>query len=73
MVLKNNKMVQQFTASLPSVIENWYIKKARLKRRYPNLTDSDLQYDEVKNGTIISNLLIKLGVNKEELQKIISQ
>ncbi len=72
MVLKKHTMVQQFAASIPSLIENWYIRKAKLKRKYPTLTDSDLQYDEVKNGTILNKLRIKLGLNKEELQKIIS-
>jgi len=64
--------VQQFTASANPKIENWYIQKAKLKKRYPILTDNDLSYDEAKNGTIWEKLKIKFGLNKEELQKIIS-
>ena len=72
MAFKKNKAVQQFATSVTSIKENWYIKKAKLKRKYPILTDNDLRYDEVKKGTILGNLGIKLGLNKEELQKIIS-
>ncbi len=63
---------QQFVASTHSITENWYIQKAKLKKRYPILTDNDLSYDEAKNGTIWDKLKIKFGLNKEELQKIIS-
>ncbi len=73
MVLKKDTMVQPSADAVPSLIENWYIKKAKLKRRYPDLTDSDLQYDEVRNGTLINKLRNKLGINTEELQKIISE
>lgn len=72
MAFKKNKAVQQFTSSVNSIKENWYIKKAKLKRKYPILTDNDLRYDEVKKGTILDNLEIKLDLKKEELQKIIS-
>ena len=64
--------VQQFAASANPKIENWYIQKAKLKKRYPILTDNDLSYDEAINGTIWDKLKIKFGLNKEELQKIIS-
>jgi hypothetical protein len=64
--------VQQFAASANSKIENWYIQKAKLKKRYPILTDNDLSYDDAKNGTIWNKLKIKFGLNKEEVQKIIS-
>ncbi len=71
MTLKSN-VVQQLSTSNHSLVENWYIKKAKLKKRYPILTDNDLSYDEVKNGTIWDKLKIKFGLDKEELQKIIS-
>jgi hypothetical protein len=65
-------VAQQFSASNHSIAKNWYVQKAKLKKRYPILTDDDLSYDEVKNDTIWSKLKIKFGLNKEELQKIIS-
>lgn len=64
--------IQQFTASTHSNTENWYIQKAKLKKRYPILSYNDLSYEEAKNGIIWDKLKIKFGLNKEELQKIIS-
>jgi len=53
--------------------ENWDVQKAKLKKKYPSLTDSDLRYDEGKKGAMWENLKIKLGLSKEELQKLISR
>ena len=72
MVSIKSMLVQQFADSANPKIENWYIQKAKLKKRYPILTDNDLSYDEAINGTIWDKLKIKFGLNKEELQKIIS-
>ena len=72
MNFKKGTAVHKFSTSIPSILENWYIKKAKLKRRYPILTDRDLLFDEVKNGSIWDKLKSKLGTSKEELQKIIS-
>ena len=47
-------------------------KKAKLKRHYPTLTDRDLLFDEVKNGSIWDKLKAKLGISIVELQNIIS-
>lgn len=73
MTFRNNKTVRQFTPSTPSMKENWDIQKAKLKKKYPSLTDSDLRYDEGKKGAMWENLKIKLGLSKEELQKLISR
>ncbi len=72
MAFIKSTVVKQFSTSTHSIVENWYIQKAKLKKRYPILTDNDLSYEEAKNGTIWGKLKIKFGLNKEELQKIIS-
>ena len=72
MIIRKGTAVKQFTTSSHSILENWYIKKAKLKRLYPILTDSDLLFDEVKNGSIWDKLKAKLGISIVELQKIIS-
>ena len=72
MTSRKGTVVQQFSTSTHSVVRNWYIQKAKLKKRYPILTDNDLSFDEAKNGTIWDKLKIKFGLSKEELQKIIS-
>lgn len=64
--------VRQFALSTPSMKENWDIQKAKLKRKYPILTDSDLRYDEGKKGAMWEKVQLKLGISKEELQKIIA-
>jgi hypothetical protein len=64
--------IRQFATSTHSITENWYIQKAKLKKRYPILSDNDLSYEEAKNGIIWDKLKIKFGFKKEELQKIIS-
>ncbi len=73
MILGKGKIVQQFSNSTHSIVENWYIKKAKLKKKYPKLTDNDLRFDEVKNGMLWEELKIKFCLNKEELQKIVSE
>lgn len=63
--------VRQFSLSTPSMKDKWEIQKAKLKKKYPNLTDSDLRYDEGKKGVMWEKLQLKLGISKEELQKLI--
>ena len=73
MTSRNSTTIRQFTLSTPSMKENWDVQKAKLKKKYPSLTDSDLRYDEGKKGAMWENLKIKLGLSKEELQKLISR
>ncbi len=72
MTLGKGTIVKQFLTSTHSMVENWYIQKAKLRNRYPILTENDLSYDEAKDGTIWDKLKIKFDLSKEELQKIIS-
>ena len=72
MINRKSTALRQYTASIPSLMENWYIQKAKLKKHFPALTDNDIRYDEVNNGEIADKLRIKIGISKEELQKIIS-
>ncbi len=54
------------------VKENWNAQKAKLKTKFPNLTDADLRYEEGKKDEMLTKLQTKLGKTKEELQEIIS-
>ena len=72
MTSRKSTIVRQFTHSTPSMKENWDIQKAKLKKRYPSLTDSDLRYDEGKKGAMWEKIQIKLELSKEELRKIIA-
>ena len=61
--------------SIPSspFIMNWYVKKAKLKKKYPFLNDEDLLYEEGKESEMYENLQIKLELSREELQKIFEE
>jgi hypothetical protein len=52
--------------------ETWDLQKAKLKKKYPTLTESDLRYEEGKKGAMWEKLQLKLGLSKEELQKLIA-
>jgi uncharacterized protein YjbJ (UPF0337 family) len=46
---------------------NWNIQKAKLKRKYADLTDNDLMYEEGQREEMHGKLQVKLGKTKEEL------
>lgn len=71
MTSRRSTTVGQFSPSTPSMKDKWEIQKAKLKKKYPSLTDSDLRYDEGKKGAMWEKLQLKLGITKEELQKLI--
>jgi len=70
---KSTKPSRLFSPSTPSMKENWDKQKAKLKKKYPVLTESDLRYDEGKKGVMWEKLQLKLGLTKEELKKIIDK
>jgi uncharacterized protein YjbJ (UPF0337 family) len=72
MTQNKESSIRQFTASTPSIKEIWDIQKAKLKKKYPTLTDSDLRYGEGKKGAMWEKVQIKLGLSKEELRKLIN-
>ncbi len=73
MTFKTNENIRQFTPSTPTMKETWEKQKAKLKKKYPSLTENDLRYDEGKKGAMWENIKVKLGLSKEELQKLITR
>jgi uncharacterized protein YjbJ (UPF0337 family) len=55
-----------------TVTPNWSEQKAKLKAKFPTLTDADLQYADGKKDEMLTKVQTKLGKTKEELTKIIS-
>jgi uncharacterized protein YjbJ (UPF0337 family) len=53
--------------------EKWDEQKAKFKKKYPSLTDSDLRYMEGKKGDMYEKIRIKLGISAEELRKFLSE
>ena len=49
---------------------NWNEQKGKLKQKIAVLTNNGLMFDEGKKDEMLGKLQIKLGKNKEELQKI---
>jgi len=52
--------------------ENWEEQKGKLKLKFALLTDNDLIFSKGKKEEMLSRIYIKLGITKEELQRIIS-
>jgi hypothetical protein len=72
MELKKNTVINPFSRATPSMKEKWDIQKAKFKKKYPSLTDSDLRYDEGKKGDMYEKIRIKLGISSEELKKFLA-
>jgi len=51
---------------------NWFETKEKLKTKFVKLTDNDFIFAEGRQAEMIDRLQLKLGLPKEEIQKIIS-
>lgn len=51
---------------------NWYEIRENLKMKFVKLTDNDLLFEETQKAEMMNRLQKKLGMSKEEIQKIIS-
>jgi hypothetical protein len=49
----------------------WIAQKAKLRVKFPKLTDADLNYDESRKREMLNSLEIKLAMTSQELQVII--
>jgi uncharacterized protein YjbJ (UPF0337 family) len=52
---------------------NWNELKGKLKKKYADLTDDDLLYDEGKEDEMIGRLQKKLGKSRDEVRRIIAE
>jgi hypothetical protein len=52
-------------------VRYWNDKKEKLKKKFKNLTDKDLNFNEGKEKEMIEIVGNKLGKSKQELLKII--
>jgi uncharacterized protein YjbJ (UPF0337 family) len=52
-------------------IENWSEQKLKLKQKFSNLTDSDLQFAPGKQDEMFGKLQTKLGKSREELNAVL--
>lgn len=56
-----------------SINTNWTEQKAKLKAKFPVLTDSDLNYETGKKDDMLGRIQKKLSKTKEELNAIIEK
>ncbi len=59
-------------APVKEIVENWNEQKAKLKAKFPVLTDADLLFEEGKKDEMLKKISVKLGKTKEELAALIS-
>jgi len=52
---------------------NWNEMKGKLKQKYAQLTDDDLNFVEGKEDELLGRMQQRLGKNKEELRREISE
>lgn len=71
MVYESDSTRHPFSRATPSMMDKWIVQKAKLKKKFPSLTNSDLRYNEGKKSEMFENLRIKLSFSKEEWEKII--
>lgn len=53
--------------------KNWDETKEKLKQKFVKLTDNDFKFSDGKQTEMLDKLQVKLGLSKEEIQKLISQ
>ena len=52
---------------------NWNIIKGKLKQKYANLTDDDLQYIEGKEDELIGRIQKRTGTTKKEVEQALDE
>jgi len=51
---------------------NWNETKGKLKQKYAELTDDDLEFAEGKEDELLGRLQKKLGKGKDEVRKMLA-
>jgi hypothetical protein len=50
----------------------WIEQKAKLKKKFPFLTDDDLKFEGSKKDVMLNHLQITLGKTKQELEDLLA-
>ncbi|MFN3852061.1 MAG: hypothetical protein ACK4NY_21680 [Spirosomataceae bacterium] len=54
------------------ISKNWIVKKSRLLKKFSVLAEDDLIFRDGNFESLLEKLQIKLGLNKQELTKILN-
>ncbi len=65
------KVMDEIIESPIATRAKWIVLQAKLKAKFPTLTDTDLQYEEGKQDVMYAKLQVKLGKSKEEINSIL--
>ena len=52
---------------------NWNVMKGKLKQKYANLTDDDLQYVEGKEDELIGRIQRRTGKTQEQIEDALEE
>lgn len=52
---------------------NWNVVKGKLKKKYAQLTDNDLRYEEGQEDELVGRIQQRTGDTKEAVQKYIDE
>jgi len=55
------------------IMVNWDVHKDKLRQKFPELTEKDLDFKEGKINDMLGKLQIKLGKTRKELYEIFSR
>lgn len=61
------------TSTFKITANTWGDKKTKLKNKFSQLTDADLQFEEGKENELTARLKTKLNKSEEEVQKLITE
>lgn len=73
MEYNSNKTNRFFSRATPSMMDKWNEQKAKLKKKFPSLTNNDLRYSEGKKSEMFENIRIKLDITVEDWKKIMEE
>ena len=51
---------------------NWNVVKGKMKQKYANLTDDDLDYVEGKEEELVGRIQKRTGESKETVEKVLN-
>lgn len=56
-----------------NVIKNWEEKRRRLKNRYDDLTDKDLEYVKGEEDRLVDRIHRRLGTSRKQTRNILRE
>lgn len=71
--IKTNKQTTDADMNTLQLKGNWNIIKGKLKQKYANLTDDDLQYVEGKEDELIGRIQKRTGKTKDEVERALDE